>query len=176
MLGAVLCQDLQGQPAASGISGPVIQGERIWYEAPLLGLAGKDQKLGRTRMGWSISLAWLLGSSAGNRILRLDGVVPGKSPTSLFSSVLCAWRSFRSEGAGPFLLVGPSGNALALSASKPWALSWHIYECCLLTSPIHSAILKAEVFLYFEKEVENLRCHMAWPRSHNCIRVVAPTY
>lgn len=65
LLSAPLCQDLQGQPTASGISGPVIQGERIWYEAPSLGLAGKDQKLGRTRMGWSISLAWFWAAGLG---------------------------------------------------------------------------------------------------------------
>lgn len=111
-----------------------------------LGLTGKDQKLGRTRMGWSTSSAWLLGSRAGNRILRLDGVVPGKSPQA-FSAVcfVPGPPSEAKEGAGPFLLEGPSGNALALSASKPRALGWHICEYCLLTSPIHSAILKAEV-------------------------------
>lgn len=123
LLSAPLCQDLQGQPTASGISGPVIQGERIWYEAPSLGLAGKDQKLGRTRMGWSISLAWLLGSRAGNRILRLDGAVPGKSPQAF--SAVCFVPGLPSEvkEQGPFCWWVPQAMPLPSLPPSPglWA-------------------------------------------------------
>lgn len=88
-----------------------------------LGLVGKEQKLGRTRMGRSVCLAWVLGSRVGNRILRLDGVVPGKSPEAFLAVCFVPGsHSFRSEGAGPFLLPGHSGKALALSVSEHWAL------------------------------------------------------
>lgn len=72
-----------------------------------LGLAGEEPKLGRTRMDWRVSLAWVSGSRVGNRILRLDEVVPGKSPQALLAVCFVPGsHSFRSEGVGPFLLLG----------------------------------------------------------------------
>lgn len=134
LLQATLCQDLQGQPAASGISGPFIQSQRMWHEAPSLGLVGKEQKLGRTRMGWSVSLAWGLGRRAGNRILRLDGVVPGKSPQGF--SALCFVPRTPSEvkEQGPFCCWAPQARPLPSLSPSTGLWTGTSIECCLLTS------------------------------------------
>lgn len=86
--------------------------------------------------------------------------------------------SFRSEGAGLFLLLGHSGKALDLSVSEHWASDLHIYRVLSidLTSSFSHSKSRGGVFTSFEKEVETLRCHMAWLKPCNCTRVRALTY
>lgn len=115
------------------------------YGMRLAGLSRQGLEAGQNQNGLEYFFSLAFGQQGWEQNSPVGWSCSWKIPTSLFSCVLCAWPSFRSEGAGPFLLEGPSGNALALSTSKPWALGWHICEYCLLTSPIYLAILKAEV-------------------------------
>jgi hypothetical protein len=77
----VLCQNLQGELEPQVLQSSPRRAREHSVEHLALGLVDKEQELDRTQMSQSVfPLAWALGSRAGNGILQLDVVVPGKSP------------------------------------------------------------------------------------------------